>query len=97
MNEPSTDIPVVPAANGQKKLRPITRRRQLPASGMITVEAGKIRLAEIDPAGKRLFVANQESGNIVEFRIDAKRGRLTEGHEVLKVPAPVCIKFVAAE
>ena len=43
MNEPSADLPLVPAANGQKRLRPIARRRQLPASGMITVEAGKIR------------------------------------------------------
>lgn len=52
---------------------------------------------EIDPTGTRLFVANQESGNIVIFKIDARTGKLTDTGQVLQVPAPVCLKFVAVE
>jgi len=52
---------------------------------------------EIDPTGSRLFVANQDSSNIVVFRIDPKSGRLTPTGQVLDVPSPVCVKFVAME
>ncbi len=52
---------------------------------------------EIDPSGSRLFVANQGSGNIVVFRIDQETGRLTSTGQVLNVPSPVCVKFVAIE
>src|SRR5258706_7317357 len=55
------------------------------------------RSFEIDPTGTRLFVANQDTGNIVAFRINPKTGRLTATGEALKIPSPVCIKFVAAE
>ena len=59
---------------------------------------GKVpRNFEIDPTGSRLFVANQKSDNIVIFRIDPKTGRLAPTGDVLHVPAPVCVKFVAAE
>lgn len=51
---------------------------------------------QIDPTGTRLFVANQETGNIVPFRINSKTGELTAAGEALKVANPVCIKFVAA-
>ena len=50
---------------------------------------------QIDPTGTRLMVANQNSGNIVVFQIDPKTGHLTASGEVLKVPSPVCVKFVA--
>jgi 6-phosphogluconolactonase len=48
----------------------------------------------IDPTGRFLLAANQESGNIMVFRIDAATGRLTPTGEVVEVPAPVCIAFV---
>jgi 6-phosphogluconolactonase len=51
----------------------------------------------IDPTGSRLFVANQNSGNIVVFRIDAKTGHLTPTGQMLEVPSPVCVTFVAVE
>ena len=51
----------------------------------------------IDPTGEFLFVANQESNNIVVFRIDSKTGRLTDTGQVVEVPSPVCILFLAAE
>ena len=52
---------------------------------------------EIDPTGKLLFVANQDTNNIVVFRIDPNSGRLTPTGQTLHVLSPVCLKFVAAE
>jgi 6-phosphogluconolactonase len=52
---------------------------------------------QIDPTGKFLIAANEESNNIVVFRIDAQTGQLTPTGQVLDVPAPVCVKFVAAD
>jgi 6-phosphogluconolactonase len=49
----------------------------------------------IDPTGSWLLVANQDSGEIVVFRIDRKTGHLTSTGEVLKVPSPTCLKFAA--
>ena len=50
----------------------------------------------IDPTGKFLLAANQESNNIVIFRIDSTTGALSPTGEITEVPAPVCITFVAA-
>jgi 6-phosphogluconolactonase len=51
----------------------------------------------IDPSGRYLFAANQGSNNIVVFRIHPSSGRLTSTGQVLEVPSPVCVKFVATE
>ncbi|RLI44398.1 lactonase family protein, partial [Candidatus Bathyarchaeota archaeon] len=48
----------------------------------------------IDPNGKFLFAANQESDNIVIFRLDEDTGLLEPTGEEVKVPTPVCIKFL---
>jgi 6-phosphogluconolactonase len=50
----------------------------------------------IDPTGKFLLAANEDSGNIVVFRIDEATGLLTPTGDEEKVPAPVCITFVPA-
>lgn len=52
----------------------------------------------LDPGGSHLLVANQDTGNIVVFRIDPATGReqLISGQEI-KVPAPVCLAFVQEE
>jgi len=49
----------------------------------------------IDPTGKFLLAANQESNNIVTFRIDSTTGVLSPTGDVVEVPAPVCMVFVA--
>jgi 6-phosphogluconolactonase len=49
----------------------------------------------IDPTGKFLLAANQESNTIVILRIDAITGALTPIGDPVEVPAPVCIVFVA--
>ena len=51
----------------------------------------------IDPTGKFLLAANQESNNIVTYRIDAITGALSPTGDVVEAPAPVCISFVAVK
>ena len=49
----------------------------------------------IDPTGSYLLAANQDSNSIVVFAIDRKTGRLTPTGQILEVPSPVCVKFLA--
>ena len=51
----------------------------------------------LDPTGQYLLVGNQESNNVVEFKIDQNTGRLKATGEVLEAPTPVSVMFVAAE
>ena len=51
----------------------------------------------IDPTGGYLFAANQGSDNIVVFRIDQRTGRLSPTGQVLEVPSPVCVTFLALQ
>jgi 6-phosphogluconolactonase len=51
---------------------------------------------KIDPTGRYLFAANQDSNSIVIFKIDPLTGRLAPTGQVLEVHAPVCIQFVPA-
>jgi 6-phosphogluconolactonase len=69
----------------------------LKLAGQFPTKGKTPRNFAIDPTGSFLLAANQESGNIVVFRIDAGTGGLTPTGEVIEVPAPVCIVFVAAE
>jgi len=63
----------------------------------VPTQGKKPRNFEIDPTGTLLFAANQASNNIVIFRIDAGSGKLTPTGQVLDVPAPVCVRFLAIE
>ena len=47
----------------------------------------------IDPSGNFLLVANQNTDNVVTFRIDQQTGLLHETGLVAHIPAPVCLKF----
>jgi 6-phosphogluconolactonase len=69
----------------------LTLVRRLPTNGKTP------RNFAIDPSGRFLLAANQESKNIVVFRVDAATGSLTPTGQVLDVPAPVCITFAPAE
>jgi 6-phosphogluconolactonase len=51
----------------------------------------------IDPTGKFLLTANQESNDIVTFRIDAITGALSPTSDIVEAPAPVCIVFLAVQ
>lgn len=47
---------------------------------------------QIDPTGKFLLVANQQTNNIVTFKINKETGMLTQVQN-MEIPVPVCIKF----
>ena len=51
----------------------------------------------IDPTGNYLLAENQLSNNVVVFKIDIATGGLTPTGQVIEVPSPVDITFVAAE
>jgi 6-phosphogluconolactonase len=48
----------------------------------------------IDPTGNYLLVANQNSNNIVVFKIDADTGLLHETGVEVAVQRPVCLKML---
>ena len=50
-----------------------------------------------DPSGKFLLVANQNSDEIVVFRIDKTTGLLTDTGQRIEVGNPVCIKWIAGQ
>ena len=54
------------------------------------------RSFRIDPTGNYVLAANQNTSNIVVFRIDPKSGRLTDTGKSVDAPFPVCIQFVQA-
>ena len=51
----------------------------------------------IDPSGKWLIAANQDSDNLVVFTIDPKDGKLKPAGETPGISKPVAILFVPAE
>lgn len=51
----------------------------------------------IDPTGQFMIVANQESNNIVLFKINKDNGTLYQYGGAIDVRAPICVKFVAVE
>jgi 6-phosphogluconolactonase len=51
----------------------------------------------IDPSGNYLLVENQLSNNLVVFKIDLATGGLNPTGQVIDVPSPVDLTFVAAE
>ncbi len=87
-NRGDDSIAIFAVSRTTGKLQPI---------GTISTGGKEPRTFEIDPLGKLLFAANRDSGNIVIFRIDAKTGQLTPTGQVLHVPWPVCIKFLAVK
>lgn len=48
----------------------------------------------IDPSGTYLLVANQNTDNVVTFRIDPATGKLTDMGVESNIPTPVCLKFL---
>ena len=48
----------------------------------------------IDPTGKYLIAANQDSDTLAVFRIDSKTGKLEAIGDTISAPKPVCVKFL---
>lgn len=74
-----------------------------PENGMLTFVERKPSLGKsprnfvIDPSGKYLLVANQNSDSIYEYRIDQATGKLTLTNNRLELGNPVCLKFASAQ
>ena len=47
-----------------------------------------------DPSGNFLLVANQDTDEIVLFKINRQTGLLTDLNKKIQVPSPVCIKWI---
>lgn len=54
----------------------------------------KPRNFNFDPSGKFLLVANQDSDEVVIFSINKQTGLLTDTNKRIKIPSPVCIKWI---
>ncbi len=50
----------------------------------------------IEPSGQYMLVANQSGGDVIVFRIDPATGNLTPTGHGVKVPNPVCVRFMDA-
>ncbi len=48
----------------------------------------------IDPTGAYLLAANQDTDNVVAFRINSATGKLQPTGQSIRVPMPVCVKFL---
>jgi 6-phosphogluconolactonase len=48
---------------------------------------------ELSPDGQWLVCANQDTNNLVSFKVDATTGRLTATGHTATVPKPVCVLF----
>lgn len=51
----------------------------------------------LDPSGNFLLVANQNSDEIVVFKVDKKTGLLTDTQKRIAVGKPVCLKWISAQ
>jgi len=65
------------------------------AAGHTSTKGAVPRNFAIDPTGKFLVAANQNSDDIYVFTIDPKTGSLAETTNSIQVPTPVCIKMLA--
>jgi 6-phosphogluconolactonase len=68
---------------------------KLTASGHEPTRGKTPRNFAIDPSGKFLLAANQDSSTIAVFRIDEKTGKLTPVGDPAAVPTPVSILFMS--
>lgn len=48
----------------------------------------------IEPTGRYMLVANQSGGNVIVFRIDPETGELIPNRSSVRVPNPVCVRFM---
>ena len=87
-NRGHDSIAVFRIDQGTGKLTPLERE---------STQGKTPRNFRIDPSGGYLFAANQASDSVVVFRIDANTGEVTATGASVKVPAPMCIRFVAAK
>jgi len=71
-----------------------TRQILLPAVSHQTTHGKNPRNFTIDPSGTFLLVANQDSNNIITFRINQDTGHLEFAQQKTEVPKPVCLRII---
>jgi 6-phosphogluconolactonase len=71
------------------------KTRKLTAVGHQSTGVKTPRNFAIEPTGQYILVANQSGGNVIVFRIDQSTGELTPTSTSVKVPNPVCVRFMA--
>jgi 6-phosphogluconolactonase len=67
----------------------------LTAVGNVPTQGKTPRNFAIDPTGSYLVAANQDSNNLVVFKIDRQTGGLTPTGDTIDVGAPVSVVFVS--
>jgi 6-phosphogluconolactonase len=60
---------------------------------IVSTEGATPRNFSLDPTGRWLLAANQDSNSIVVFSRDEESGRLTPTQQRIAVPSPVCVRF----
>jgi 6-phosphogluconolactonase len=70
---------------------------QLTAAGHQKTLGRTPRNFGIDPTGAYVIACNQSTDNVAVFQVDPATGKLSQVGDVVTIPAPVCVKFVAAE
>ena len=74
-----------------------------PATGKLSVAGYQSTLGKtprnfnFDPTGNFLLVANQNSDDVVIFKINKKTGLLTDTGKRINVPNPVCVKWIVRD
>lgn len=66
---------------------------QLAAVEVVAIHGGWPRNFNIDPTGRWLIAAGQDSNTATVFAIDAESGELTFIRETQPVPSPICVLF----
>ncbi|MFT5188906.1 MAG: 6-phosphogluconolactonase [Verrucomicrobiales bacterium] len=71
-----------------------TTTGKLTAAGHQAIGVKTPRNFAIEPTGRYMLVANQSGGNVIVFRIDQTTGALIPTEASVKVPSPVCVRFM---
>jgi 6-phosphogluconolactonase len=66
---------------------------QIKVIGWVHTQGRTPRHFNFDPTGNFVHVANQDSANIVTFKVDTSTGMLTPAGLYTSTPAPSCIQF----
>ncbi len=61
---------------------------------IVSTQGKNPRNFNLDPSGMYLLAGNQSTDNIVIFRVDRSTGKMTPTGQTLKVPAPICHRFL---
>ena len=51
---------------------------------------------EVSPDGRFIAAANQDTSNIIMFRLDPATGRLVPTGDVAEAGTPICVRFLSA-